>query len=72
IANAKEKADALSNVLDVKLIRIINFTESSYVPPIPYYSERSLGMGGGETATPDIQTGQNEVSSNVTIVYEIQ
>jgi len=72
IANAKEKADALSNVLDVKLIRIINFTESSYVPPIPYYSKRSLGMGGGETATPDIQTGQNEVSSNVTIVYEIQ
>ena len=72
IANAKEKADALSNVLGVKLIRIINFTESSYVPPIPYYSERSLGMGGGETATPDIQTGQNEVSSNVTIVYEIQ
>ncbi len=72
IANAKEKADALSNVLGVKLIRIINFTESFYVPPTPYFSERSLGIGGGGASTPDIQTGQNEVTSNVTIVYEIQ
>lgn len=72
IANAKEKADALANILGVKLVRIINFTESSYIPPIPYSAERTLGMGGGGASTPDIQTGQNQVTSNVTIVYEIQ
>lgn len=72
IANAKEKAEALSNVLDVKLVRIINFSESSYIPPVPYYSEKALGIGGGGgTPTPDIQTGQNEITANVTITYEI-
>ncbi|OGZ33989.1 MAG: hypothetical protein A2Y98_00800 [Candidatus Portnoybacteria bacterium RBG_19FT_COMBO_36_7] len=72
IANAKEKADTLSSSLGVKLVRIINFSESSYIPPTPYYSEKALGIGGGGASTPDIQTGQNEVTSSVTIVYEIQ
>jgi uncharacterized protein len=72
IKNAKGKANTLSSVLGVKLIRIVSFSESSYQPPVPYYSEKALGMGGGEASTPDIQTGQNEVISNVTIVYEIQ
>jgi uncharacterized protein YggE len=72
IANAKEKADALASVLGVKLVRIVSFTESSYIPPSPYYSEKALGMGGGGAPTPDIQTGQNEITSNVSIIYEIQ
>jgi hypothetical protein len=72
ISNAKEKANTLADVLGVKLIKIIDFSESSYQPPAPYYSEKALGIGGGGDATPDIQTGQNEITSNVTIVYEIQ
>jgi len=72
IQNAKEKADALSASLGVKLVRIISFSESSYQPPTPYYSDKALGIGGGGATPPDIQTGQNEVTSNVTIVYEIQ
>jgi uncharacterized protein YggE len=71
IANAKEKADALAEVLDVKLIRIVSFNESSYIPSTPYYAEKALGIGGGGDAVPDIQTGENEITSNVTIVYEI-
>jgi len=72
IANAKEKADALSAELGVKIVRVINFSESSYIPPSPYYPEKAMGIGGGGGAAPDIQTGQNLITSNVTITYEIQ
>lgn len=71
VANAKEKADALASVLGVKMVRIVSFSESSYMPQTAYYAERSLGIGGGGGDAPDIQTGENEVTSNVTITYEI-
>lgn len=71
IKNAREKAEVLAKDLGVKLIRIINFTESSISPVPPYYAERALGIGGGGE-TPQIETGQNEITANVTITYEIQ
>ncbi len=72
INNAKEKANVLAGQLNVKLIRILGFSESSngYEPPI-YYSEKALGIGGGG-AVSDVQVGQNEITANVTITYEIQ
>ncbi len=72
IDNAKEKASVLASQLGVKLVRIIDFSESSNgnEPPV-YYSEKALGIGGGG-ATPDVQVGENEITANVTITYEIQ
>ncbi|OGZ33448.1 MAG: hypothetical protein A2174_01320 [Candidatus Portnoybacteria bacterium RBG_13_41_18] len=72
IKNAREKATTLANQLEVDLVRIINFSESSngYEPPV-YYSTKELGIGGGG-ATPDVQVGQNEITANVSITYEIQ
>lgn len=71
IKNAKEKADALAKDLEVKLVRIITFSESSSEPLPPFYRAEGLGMGGGGEA-PQIETGQNEIVANVTITYEIQ
>lgn len=71
IKNAKEKAEVLSKDLGVKLVRIIDFSESADVPQPPYYAERALGIGGGG-GTPEIETGQNEITATVTITYEIQ
>lgn len=73
IKKAKEKADSLSAQLGVKLGRIINFYENSYYPV-----EKSMdaaGLGGASSiapAVPDIQTGENKITANVTIVYEIE
>ncbi|WKZ26995.1 MAG: SIMPL domain-containing protein [Candidatus Paceibacterota bacterium] len=73
IADAKEKARALERQLGVKLGRIVNFSESGAGMPVPMYkdamSERAYGMGGGGPAIPG---GENEISVNVQITYQIK
>jgi len=73
IDDAKEKARELSKDLGVRLVRIISFSEGGGYP-IAYMAKANLdegavGIGG---ATPDIPTGENKITSNVTITYEIR
>jgi len=72
IEDAKQKANTLKNDLGVTIVRIVSFSESGSQPPIPYYADKALGMGGGGEITPTIQTGQNEITVDVAITYEIQ
>lgn len=78
IADAKEKADVLARSLGVRLVRIVSFNESSGGYPMPMYYSRDManGMGGAESAValqaPKISTGENKVSSTVSISYEIK
>ncbi|MCX6764948.1 MAG: SIMPL domain-containing protein, partial [Candidatus Nealsonbacteria bacterium] len=71
IAKAKEKAKELAKQVGVKLGRITNFSEDSNMPV--YYNDASMvkGLGGGSPA-PEIQTGQNKITSTVSITYEIE
>jgi len=75
IDNAKNKAKDLAKSLGVSLGKVTSFSESASdgSMPVPMYSAKeALGMGGGTAvATPDIQTGQNEVLVDVNIAYEI-
>jgi len=71
IEKAKTKAKELTDQLGVKLVRIINFSESSV---IPYYyglekAAAPSGVGGG---APQIETGENKIEVTVTITYEIR
>lgn len=72
IEQAKDKAELLAKQLGVKLIKITNFNEDNYYPS-PYYYDMSVkGMGSGEsTVASDIQTGENKITINVSITYEI-
>jgi uncharacterized protein YggE len=71
IAKAKTKADALAAQLGVKLVRIVNFSESGASRYFPTYME-AKGLGGGEAvAAPQIQTGQNKIVVDVSITYQI-
>lgn len=73
IEDAKEEAKVLAKGLGVKLVRIINFSESGY---FPIYREKlsadtaTLGMGGA--IAPEIPAGEDKVTSQVNIVYEIR
>ncbi|PJE57696.1 MAG: hypothetical protein COU82_00560 [Candidatus Portnoybacteria bacterium CG10_big_fil_rev_8_21_14_0_10_38_18] len=68
IEDAKKKAETLADNLGIKLVKIIGFTEDTGYYPMPTYKE-AAGMGGGEM--PNIQTGENEITVNVSIIYEI-
>ncbi|MEI6596649.1 MAG: SIMPL domain-containing protein [bacterium] len=73
IAQAKEKAEALSRVVGVKLGKIISFSESGDQAPTPLYDnfrmmEKSSAVGG---ASPSIEAGSNEITITATVEYEI-
>ena len=68
IEKAKAKAEELATQLGVRLVRIVNFSESGIVPR--YYAfESSVGIGAGEA--PQVEVGENKIEVNVTITYEI-
>lgn len=76
IADARSKAKELAEKLGVSLVRITSFFDSSDQPgPIPY----AMGMMNSDAAAPkstlavpEVPAGQNKVTSNVTITYEIE
>lgn len=74
IADAQTKAEVLAKQLGVTLVRIVNFSESGNYPI--YYAKAAMvdGRGGGPEAapTPELPPGENIVTSNVNITYEIQ
>jgi len=74
IDDAQEKAKALAKDLGVKLVRVISFSESGGGVYPMYYETKALGMGGDAMGAPvpDIPTGENKITSNVTITYEIR
>lgn len=74
INEAKDKANILASQLGVKIVGVVNFSENGYVP---YYQEKRLdtmavGSPGSPAPSPNIQTGENKITSTVTITYEIQ
>lgn len=76
IADAKAKADELAKELGVRLVRVVSFNESGSYPPIYYARDSAYGMGGVANETkavaPQISVGENKVTSNVSITYEIR
>ena len=74
IEDAREKAKELAKDLDVRLVRIVNFSENGRGYPMYFKTEASLGMGGADSAVPapTLPVGENEIVSNVTITYEIR
>lgn len=73
INDAEAKAAVLAKQLGVKLVRIVNFSESGDFP-IYYGKAAALGMGGTDASAPvlEIPVGENTITSNVTITYEIR
>lgn len=73
IAKARQDAEKLAGSLGVRLGKLKNFSESSGGQPMPYYA---YGKGGADATmsapAPQIATGQNEIVSNVTLIYEIR
>lgn len=74
ITDAKAKAKTLSKSLNVKLVDIVSFYEND--PYLPYArgmgSAEAYDMKSASSVIPQIPVGENKVTSNVTITYEIK
>jgi len=73
IDDAKLKAKNLAKDLGVRLGKITSFSENGNYP-VPMYSKATLMMADGvaERASAEIPKGENTISSDVTITYEIR
>jgi len=76
IADAKQKADLLAKQLGVSLVRVVSYNDSGNYPTPYYAKDVAYGMGAGvanqAAEAPSISIGENKVSSNVNITYEIR
>lgn len=72
IEKARAKAEVLASDLGVSLIRIVSFSEGGNYPM--YYDRGiSLQSAKAESApTPELPKGENKITSNVTVTYEIR
>lgn len=71
IADAKAKARVLESQIGISLGKIVNFEENVQGGPIYYDKLVATGMGGGGGA-PSLPTGQNEVTVDISITYQIR
>lgn len=74
IRDAKDKAEELADDLDVKLVRIISFSENGggYYP---MYARMEGGMAYDSAevkVAPEIPEGENKINASVSITYEIR
>lgn len=74
IINAKKKAQVLARMLGVKLDTIVSFYENNNNYPVyreAMLQSKALDMDGG-MVEPSLPTGENTISSQVTIGYSIR
>ena len=73
INKAEAEAKQLAKDLHVRLGHVISFTESANSPGPIMYGKAALSSADSiAPAAPEIQTGQNKITSDVTITYEIR
>lgn len=75
IDDARQKAEALAKQLGVSLVRIVGFSENGNYPVYYAKAEMSMaadGRGGAPAPAPEIPVGQNKITSNVSVMYEIR
>jgi len=73
IDDAKAKAEVLAKDLGVSLSKIVSFDESGNNYPIMYSAKGAMAVDNVATPAPAvIPKGENTISSDVTITYEIR
>ena len=73
VAKAQRKAEEMVKLTGIKLGKLVNVYEST--GPGPVYDYRYMNAefgGGGVSASPEIQVGENEVRVEVTLVYQVR
>jgi uncharacterized protein YggE len=73
IKDAQEKAELLAKQLHVRLGKIITYSEDGSNPyPLMYAKGVAMDSVGAAPTAPTLPKGENKITSNVTITYEIR
>lgn len=74
IADARAKAEVLAQDLGVELVRVVSFDEgfAGGAPMFARAESFAMDMAVAGGIAPEIPIGENEIVSNVTVVYEIR
>lgn len=73
VADARSKADALAKSLGVTIVRVVGFNENNNYPV--YYAKATASFaadGAGAAPAPQVPVGQNKITSDVSVTYEIR
>ena len=73
IADAQQKAAALAGQLGMQLGKLTSFSAANGPTPGPImYAAKSDAMGSGAAVSPSMPTGQSEITSDVTMTYQLR
>jgi len=72
IENAKKEAEKIAKDLGVKLVRVISYYEESEEMPYGGYGMGGDMMEAKVSAAPQLPTGENKVTSKVSVSFEIK
>ncbi len=72
IEDAKEQAKKLSRELGISLGGVTNIVEQSGGLPQPYFGKAEMAFDVAEASGPVVEPGSQEVSSTVTVYFEIR
>ncbi|MFA6515188.1 MAG: SIMPL domain-containing protein [Candidatus Paceibacterota bacterium] len=72
IAEARTKAEILAKELGVKLGKVVNFSENTGGNYPMYESKAMMAGDSADVSAPVLPKGENKITSNVTISYEIR
>ena len=72
-ADAYSKARSMAKQNGVRIARVVSFSESGNYYPIYYSRDAMMGKGGAEgVPAPTIEPGSQDVTSQVSVTYEIR
>lgn len=72
ITDAEMNAARIAKDLGVSLGRITAYSNQSAVLPSPIFYAQAMSAAASPSVSPVISSGQNKITANVTITYEIQ
>lgn len=72
IAQARREARRIADGLGVRLGEPIAFSESGSAPPVYPMRAFASEMGGGGVDAPAIERGTNDITSHVSVTYELK
>lgn len=70
IENAKEKAQSVAVATGLKLGKIVSFSETGVLQPIPRYFNEAMRLEGD--VAPEIEKGSLEIQMNVSLTFELK